>query len=267
MTAAAVAFGLTASASAVVVDFETDENGDAMIGGQIIDPAFDAVDLEFGLSPASLFTISSRVLPSSNDGHIGVTVFDSDPPISPIEPDLEVGLGNILILQDDDMPDTSVDPTVGLVYDDPDDDEGNNDAGAFVFDFNVLVELESITLVDINGGVEPLVTLTDINGLTRVYDVPSKWTHDVTEDPVGFDVLMLNTLADQDGEGPGGLATASEDAGFDPQAVVQLDVALDGNSPSGGIDNLVFTVIPEPSTALLAGAGLLTLAARRRRSA
>ncbi|MEM7682765.1 MAG: PEP-CTERM sorting domain-containing protein [Planctomycetota bacterium] len=261
---ATLALGTTASA--VVIDFETDENGDAMIEGQIIDPLFDPTDLEFGLSPASLFTISSRVLPSSGDNHLGVTVFDSNPPISSIEDDLEVGLGNILILQDDQRPSTTNDPTVGLIYDEPDDEESDNDAGAFVFEFTVLVELESITMVDINGGVEPLVTLTDVNGLTRVYDLPSKWTNDVSVAPVGFDTLFLNTLADQDGEGAGGVATASEDFGFNPQAVVKLDVALDGNSPSGGIDNLVFNVIPEPSTALLAGAGLVGVAVRRRRA-
>lgn len=82
---------------------------------------------------------------------------------------------------------------------------------------------------------------------------------------MGFDTLFLNTLAPQDGEGSGGDATAAEDPGFDSTMVVSIDVAFEGNSPSGGLDNLTF--VPEPNTwaLLLIGSAICALGLRRRK--
>ena len=46
----------SAPAAAVTIDFSTEDDGfTALINGQIVDPAFDGADLEFG----NLFTLSS----------------------------------------------------------------------------------------------------------------------------------------------------------------------------------------------------------------
>lgn len=63
------------------------------------------------------------------------------------------------------------------------------------------------------------------------------------------------------GEG-GSTATAVEDAGFDPQDVVQLEFQFLGKPSSGGLDDLTF--VPEPSAALLLASGLVALAMGRR---
>ncbi|MEM7626185.1 MAG: PEP-CTERM sorting domain-containing protein [Planctomycetota bacterium] len=246
-------------ASAITLDFETDEFGMPMIDGQIIDPAIDPVDLEFG---TGLVTITSRQL-TPPDGHLGVTVFDSNTPDAQ-DPDLVVGLGNVLILQNDASPSTSVDPVVGLIYDTPNDEATVSDAGAIVFDFATPVFLQSIDLIDINGGVRSEVTLTDTAGLTRTYSLPNKWSNDIVDSgPAGFDTLLLDTLLPQEGEGIGGPALATEDPGFDPFLVVNLDVTFEGRSPSGALDNLVF--VPEPTSVVLALGGALLFVGRRRR--
>ncbi len=265
-TLAGLSSALVASAShAVVLDFEfEDDFVTPLVNGQIIDPFFDAVDLEFG----NLVSISSRTIGS--DGHLGVTVFDSDAADqlpNTQDPDLLVNRGNILILQNDGSSATS-NGVNGLQYDFPNDEKDFNDRGAIVFDFLNPVELLSIDMVDINGSAGATLTLTDADNRTRTYTVPEQWTTDVTNDPVGWQTLDLTTLLPQASEpnAAGGDATAVEDAGFDPLQVVKLDVAMTGSgrhpSPSGAIDTLVF--VPEPGSAVLAGLGLLTLAGRRR---
>ncbi|MHC4109213.1 MAG: PEP-CTERM sorting domain-containing protein, partial [Planctomycetota bacterium] len=133
-----------------------------------------------------------------------------------------------------------------------------------IFDFLGAVELLSIDLIDINGGNNVLLTLTDGGGDRRIYDVPDMWTFDVTVGGNGYDTLMLNTLLDQPGEGPGGDATVTlNEVNFDPTDVVKLEVAFLGSPTSGGLDNLTF--IPEPSTAVLLALGLAGIGAARRR--
>ena len=260
---AALALSLLASqASAITLDFETEDDFvTPLINGQIVDPAFDGADLEFG----NLVTITSTQIGSG--GHLGVTVFDSDAADqlpNTQDDDLLVNQGNILILQNDDSPNTANDTPEGLRYTFPNDEATFNDRGSILFTFLTPSEMTSINLVDVNGGVNMIVTLTDSGGKTRTYDVPQKWTTDPTVSPTGFQTLFLNTLANQPSEpnATGGDATASEDLGFNPLSVVTLDVAIVGSSPSGGIDNLVF--VPEPaSLALLTLAGL-ALARRRK---
>ncbi len=252
----------TGQASAILLDFETEDDFvTPLINGQIIDAAFDGADLEFG----NIVTISSTQI--GPGGHLGVTVFDSDAADqlpNTQDPDLLVELGNILILQNDDSPNTANDTPEGLRYTFPNDEATYNDRGSILFTFNNPSEMTSIDLVDVNGGVNMVVTLTDTNSKTRTYNVPSMWTTDPTVSPTGYQTLLLNTLADQPAEpnAAGGDATATEDLGFGPAAVVTLDIAIVGNSPSGGIDNLVF--IPEPSSlALLSLAGLALLRRRK----
>ncbi|MEL6329977.1 MAG: hypothetical protein AAFR38_09960 [Planctomycetota bacterium] len=241
---AALAAG-SAFGQVTTIDFSTEDDGiTPLVNGQQIDD-------EFGF----IFNLSS--FGGSNSG---IAVFDTGLP-SPNQGggdgDLLVGLGNALILQNNGG--SFQTQTTPGVFDTPNDDPSG---GTIRFDFTLEVELLEITLIDIDNSAATLVTLTDSSGNTRVYDVPDNWTFDVDNTPDGFDVLDLTTLASQQGEA-GGIATASQDAGFDATRVVRLDVALSG---SGAIDNLVIngTDIPAPGGAAALGLGGL-LATRRRR--
>ena len=304
----------TATPTTITLDFENDQNGIELVDGQSIDAAFDVADAtpEFtGLGEAQV-TISSTGFSSSSsvEGHLGATIFDSDLPVSNVDGDLEVRLGNVLILQSDGTGDTDdlylesqKLPEGGFsgnqldqggdvdIYRDgravrrgPDDFEGGfifvepNDnrvdsgdtpsGGSIIFDFATEVTLQSIDLIDIDGGVELELVLTDDAGLTRTFDVRSDFTFDINDSDTpdeanGFSTLDLTTLVEQDGEPAAtGVATGTEEDDFDQASVVRFEVLFDGTSPSGAIDNLVY-VIPEPSTAALLG--LTGLAALRRR--
>ena len=267
-TPCAIAFALLMTpafaGSILTVDFETEDDfSTPLVNGQIVDAAFDAADPEFG----NIFNLSTT---QGSNGHIGATIFDSSNPgpnTSQGDPDTDllVNLGNILILQDNQRPTTSVGPN-GLQYDEPDDEAATN-AGSILFDFFNPVRMESVTIVDANGGFGMEVILTDGTSLTRVYTIPSKWTKDIAvAGPNGFQDLDLTTLANQPAEpgAGGGDATAVEDAGFDPLGVVSIEFVLTGTgTTSGGIDNLRFEV-PEPSSLLLASMALVGVFARRR---
>jgi len=230
-------FASAATAGVTTVDFSLDDNGLAIVNGQDISSDEYFAD----------FTISTS---GSNDG---AAAFDSNPagPNSGAEDiDLLVNLGNVLILQE--LGSTQTTPGI---FDSPD-DEANG--GVITFDFNAAVGLCSIDLIDIDSGAATTVTLTDINGLTRVYEVPDNWTNEVNINPVGFQTLDLTTLADQLGEG-GATATASEDAGFDASSVLSLDIDFSG---SGALDNLTF--VPAPGSAALLALGGMAMTRRRR---
>ena len=260
---------LEAGASPVVLDFETEDDfSTPLVNGQVVDLSFDTDDVEFG----RLVSIRSKQL-GQPDGHLGVTVFDSSSSgvnSSGRDVDLLVNLGNILILQSAEFPVSSVDPTYGLRYETPDDEDRHWMRGSIVFDFIDPVELTSIVVIDADEGFRGDFVLTDDTGKTRSYVVPSDWTFDRSIDgPDGFQTLFLDSLAPQVGEG-GATATAVEDLGFDPTRVRQLEVQFNGSPGSGGLDNLV--IVPEPSTIFLALLGFfatigLTWRNRRLRTA
>ncbi|MEE9293886.1 MAG: hypothetical protein V3W34_02830, partial [Phycisphaerae bacterium] len=210
-------------AATVTLDFETqDDFVTLLVNGQDI-----STPPEFG----ALVAISD-----AGAGHAGAAIFDSTPcaggpNCGAGDPDLLVGLGNILILQNSAL----TTQTVPGIFDTPNDDPGG---GTLVFDFLVPnVKMISVDLVDINGGGSSVIVLTDGGGKTRTYSVPDNWTKDISASgPDGFDTLDLTTLAPQLGEG-GATATASEDAGFDATDAVKLTVAFGG---SGAMDNLQF---------------------------
>jgi hypothetical protein len=281
LVSAALAAG-SAQALDVTVDFETEDDlVTPLIHGQSVYstprpnhtnpfvPFSNDTHLEFG----RFFTVSSTDLGS--DSHLGPAIFDSDPADTPStsDPDLLVGLGNIMILQRDEGPATHLDPTNGLIFNNPSDEGTGDDNGSIIFESlqsGVLLHPISIDLVDIDDGVELDIVLTDHAGLERTYTAPSNWTTDLTEAPVGWQTLSLETLADQPAAAgaTGGPATAVEDAGFNDQNVVRLEVKFFGRTPSGGIDNLRFSVdiIPEPAGLMLGGlAAIGCLLARQRR--
>lgn len=230
----------TSSALAVNIDFSVEDDGvTPLANGQKID-----VGQEFGV----LFDVSS----SGNNA--GAAIFDSTSGVNAADPDLWVNLGNILILQENNG---SADAITGDFFNTPNDDasQGNQ----IFFDFFSPIYAQSIDLIDVNGNGPVTVTLRDQGGLTRTYFAPMHWTFDISASgPNGFETLNLTTLANQPGEG-GGIATANEQAGFNPNDVINITITFDG---SGGVDNLNFT--PEPGTGLLVGLTAIFLIRRRK---
>ncbi len=229
---------------ATKIDFSfEDDLTTPLVNGQKIDELE-----EFGI----LFTVLGAG-PNS-----GVAIFDSTPGINLPDPDLWVGLGNIMILQENAG---GAGALTGDIFDTPNDDPTSNN---FIhFNFIGLVSVHAIDLIDIDDNGPVTVTLTDANNNIRRYAVPKEWTYDISAPglPVGakgYDTLDLTTLADQTGEG-GATATATEDPGFDPNAVTRLSVEFDG---SGGLDNLIFA--PEPGTLLMLVAAAPFVLRRRR---
>lgn len=252
----------TTAGAQTVIDFETEDDFTTpLVNGQIVDPAFDPASPEFG----NLFTLTT-----TTNGHIGATIFDSDP-LGPNQfggdPDLLIDQGNLLILQNTSLTNQFNDPTYGLLYTEPDDEAGVTFGAGILFSFLNPVEMLSLDLIDANGGYGADVTLTDGLGNTRLYVVPEMWTEDAfscVQPCNGFDTLDLTSLSPQLGEG-GFSTTVVEGAGFDAADVLFLTVTYTGSSSSGGIDNVTF--VPEPTTAVLVGLGLLGLGIARRRAA
>ena len=202
----------------IVLDFETeDDSVSPLANGQSV-----SAPEEFG----RLVSISST------GANAGPAIFDSRPdgPNDPSQdPDLLVGLGNVLILQNSLVPGQ----TTPGIFDRPNDDQ---DGGELVFDFETPVEPLSLVLIDIDAGATQgvLVTLTDELGRTRTYTVPQRWTRDVVADGVpGWGLLSFETLDPQPGFQSS--ATATQVAGFDSSHVVRLVVRL---GSSGAVDAL-----------------------------
>ena len=206
-------------ATPYVLDFEFEDDFATGLGnGQAVEAGG-----EFG----TLVTVSGA------GANLGAAIFDSAPDgpnAGGSDPDLLVGQGNLLILQDASSPSQSVDG----VFDDPNDARSG---GLLAFAFQQPTTAVSIDLVDIcPGPQDAVVVLTDSVGLTRTYVVPNGWTSDVsTLGPPGVGTLDLTTLAPQPGYVS--TATAMEDDGFDPSDVLLLEVTL---LSSGAVDNLAF---------------------------
>ena len=187
----------------------------------------------------------------------GAAIFNSDPfgpNAGSADQDLLVGLGNILIVQND----SHATQTIPGFYDTPNDEA---DGGTIAFEFLSAVELLSLVLIDIDSHGAVDVILEDGSGNLRTYNVGGSWTHDIfAQGPIGWDTLDLTSLASQVGEG-GGMATAWQDPLFDSLDVMRLTVELSG---SAAIDNLVFNIPAPPALVALVG-GLIVPARRRRR--
>jgi len=206
----------------VTLDFEADDEGNPMPHGAKVDTEFDG-------GTVYPVTITSYVHAS---GQNTAAILNSTTGPAAVDPDLLVGKGNILILQND--ANLSQCPPASGIYCSHNDDE---DGGMLSFAFDVPVSPSSIVLIDIDAGdATTLVVLVDSEGEKRTYTVPANWTGDQLENgPPGYGRLDLTTLASQ----PGFLstATAAEQAGFDWNAVVKIDVILGG---SAGVDDLTW---------------------------
>jgi len=175
---------------------------------------------------------------SSSGSNLGATIFDSTPGgpnAASQDPDLLVGSGKVLMLQDSS---TGTQSAPGI-FDRPNDDR---DGGLLALDFPGEVRLLALELIDQDTGLGhgTSVTLVDANGRTRTYDVPPGFTEDVhVTHAGGWRTLRLDTLAPQ--AGYVATATASEQPGFLDARVVRLEVRLSG---SGAIDDLVYDPHP-----------------------
>jgi hypothetical protein len=274
----------TCQAALVTLDFTTDDAGKPLVHGQAIatDPNTDAQPgdpvAEFG----NIVAISTL---QGSTGHKGAVIFDTTPGgpgalLGDPDTDLLVDRGNMLTLQDPKRPNkTNTGAGAnGFVFKKPDDTR-NPDPGSIVFTFMQPVAPMSVDIIDADFGFEMDVILTDIHGGSRTYTVPEKWTFDIVDDATGngFDTLVLNAIMGQNGEGPGANGiqgdaddyTTVADLNLDDQNVTQIEFKFRGEIPrgwsSGGIDNLRFDRVPEPSSiAMLMLAGVVGLAARRR---
>ncbi len=211
------AFLLDVPPGPVLVDFET--------AGDFFSVLTNGQKVSDGATFDGLFSLSAN-----GPAQFGAAIFDSNPP-GPnqfsTDPDLLVGRGKILILQEN-----ASQSTPGL-FDAPDDSALG---GTLRFDFVAPSHVQSIGLVDIcPGPQEAMVTLADTAGLLRQYLVPGGWTGDAALHPgEGHGTLDLTRLDDQ----PGFLATATalEDVGFDPTSCVSMVVSFAG---SGGLSEIL----------------------------
>ena len=203
-----------------VLDFETDDMGNPMVHGTKVDTEYDG-------GPNFPVTITGSVNASALNT---AAILDSTTGPAAQDPDLLVGKGNILILQND-LNLTECPAGSGVYCAHNDDEHG----GTLSFAFSLPVRPASLVLVDIDTPHPTnTVVLTDSTGLTRTYTVPAGWTGDlVTDGPPGFRTLLLDSTADQ--LGFASTATASEQAGFNQLDVIRIDVNLGG---SGAVDDL-----------------------------
>ncbi len=203
----------------VVLDFQSEDDfTTALVNGQTI-----SSPPEFG----------NLVSLTSSGPNAGAAIFDSTPggPNDPSQDrDLLVGSGHVLMLQTNE----NTTQTVPGIFDRPNDDE---DGGSLFFSFTAPVLLQSLDLVDIDGGADEAcsVILTDSLGRTRVYTVPPGWTGDLLLAQPGMLTLDLTTLGMQPGFAS--TATAAQHPSFDASQVMGLEVRL---GSSGAIDNLAW---------------------------
>jgi hypothetical protein len=253
---ALAALGLLAgSAHAVTIDFEGEANGQQIFGSEFAGVTITSPD--GGTDPG--------------DSSLGPAIFNTTPaPTGPNkdgdDKDLLVGTGNALILQSKAHPSQT-----GTIFDTPNDEAAFSPTGEghINIGFDSSIELVSLNLIDVNGGVNIDLLLTDSGGNTKLYEVPQMWTLDVSVCGVcdGYKTIDLQTLLAQVPEaGATGLdvPVPTITGAFDLTAVDSLLIRFHGLSPSAAVDDLVF--VPEPSTALLIGLGLVGFGVTRRRS-
>jgi hypothetical protein len=192
----------------LTVDFETEDDGNALVEGQSVD---NPPGTEFG----------DKLIIGSSGPNAGSSIFDSTNPPFNQDPDLAVGTGNILILQND-------------VAVNPNDDE---DGGSFTFTFARPHQSLSIDLIDVDaaGNEFMIVTLNSASG-SRTYTVPANWTGDIN-DATGPGIRTLDLQDTTPQQGNLGVFATSVDSGtYDPNATTSIEIELGG---SGGVDNYI----------------------------
>ena len=157
-------------------------------------------------------------------------------------------LGNILIIQEN---------STGCgddICDDPD-DEGTRLAGEFDILFSTAVDLFGFDLIDVESTLDPSI---GEQGSIHFYDGATvgilDWTDLLTRDgTISFGDNTANRVLP---------LTPSEVSALTGQTLTQFDRVVIQMGGSGGVDNITFTPIPEPSSFVLMGIGLASLALR-----
>jgi hypothetical protein len=200
--------------------------------GLAFSPTLANVDFDPGLiQPASNgssvtgASIGSYAQIRSAGVNLGATIFDTTvggANATGAHPQLLVGHGNALVLQDIRFPEQS---SGGSFLSPSPAPEG----GRMIFDFAGRTEPLNMALI---GSSQARVQLVDDEGRERTYLVPAGWSP-----PLSAATLELWTLAPQSGFSA--VATASEDPGFRARRVVRLEVQLAGPA---AVDELLFFV-------------------------
>ena len=158
---ASVAACASAQVAPICIDWSVDGDGAALVNGQQLTDSAGSV-FSFG----SLFTMETF------GNNLGATIFDTSDPgpnVGGPDEDLLVNRGNGIILQNN----SSSTQTVPGIFDVPNDAVGGGAGYEITFTENV--EIVGIDLLDINGGNDVDIVLTDGMGLTRTFEVPADW--------------------------------------------------------------------------------------------
>lgn len=216
---AAIPFNLICGSNCTVLDFETEDD--------FVTPLVNGEAIASFLNFERILRIDGV-----SDAQWSPAAFDTSPTgpnANSSDPDLLVGTGNALVLQEN-----GASSTFGI-YSDPDDDA---EGGVMLFSFFRPSTLCSIDLIDIDpgDGGDVRIILSDLMGRVRVYTVPAGFTEDIAlTSGTGVRTLDLTSLDPQ----PGFVATATagEQPGFNPSRVVRMRIIMGG---SGAIDNVAF---------------------------
>lgn len=214
----------------VCLDFETEDDFMTPLGnGQKIDTEFGRI-----------------VRISSTGANAGPATFDTTPAglnDPPLNHDMLIGHGNVLLLEDDWH---AWSETIPGYFDEVTDDPHG---GSLILDFIQPVNPQSILLVDINPppNLGASVALVDRNGGMRTYAIEPGWTGGYGN--AGPWRLDLTTTLPQPGNGTPRFARATQDAVFKQADVIRMVIRLTG---FGAVDELCFF---QPHVAIRNGSG------------
>lgn len=227
-------------AEAILIDFNS------LGHGQIVDNEFNA---SYGL------TIS--VVNRGGGPNLGVA-FDTTRS-GTADPDLEKGtswgnsnltnknsidVGRILIIQEHGRK-HKLRNKAGFISTTPD-DEGSRPAGSIFFDFNSAITSFGFDLIDIEG---PSEYGSDSGYFTTFFDSTGSAA------TVGFGALIGRDGANYGDNSLNRISSfTTAELGINPFTRIELNLG-----GSGGIDNVNFTSVPEPSSLFLMGSGLVGL--------